>query len=136
MKPKTVVINNESFEVHDNGNEVIPYRLYQPDRRKTYWAFDTMVAKYTVCDFYGTKLVEIEKEKLDNAGYLQEVDNQVPGTVTISASGGVYSFPLTSGGSTPFEVKTYMEVSDLKTGKIVARIELEDCVVNDLNTIH
>ena len=98
MKNKIVWINDERFQVEDNDNSTIPYRLYQEDRKKTYYAFDLGKATYTICDFGGRTFAKVKKELLTNPTIMATTGN----TVTVHINGQVYQYPTIQGGI-PFE---------------------------------
>lgn len=60
---KKIIIDDEEYEIHENFNESIPFRLWNLKRKKNYWVYDG-VQRYAIHDFVGKKLFEIEKGKL------------------------------------------------------------------------
>ncbi len=114
-----VKIKGEIFEIHDNESTNIPYRLYQKDRKKNFYAHAN-VQTYDILDFLGNKFETVPKDVLDNPQAIEDELNVV--TInsynygwTIHPVGNQIPYGGTVGGKTnPLEVKFGLESKSIK----------------------
>lgn len=59
------LINDTVYEIHENFSNSLPFRLYDPEKKKNYWLTPSADnAKYYALDFKGKKHFDIFKADL------------------------------------------------------------------------
>jgi len=100
MGKRNVTINNEDYEIYDNDNESIPYRLFHIYKKKNFFAHDTRGDYYKILDWYGNKITDVKKEIIQEKQKLN-LDNDL-NSITIT-----WNYP----NITPYIVTPYSKES-------------------------